>query len=127
MHLAANRYMERLETRPNGERWISQYWMACTQSSFIRLMVMYPRKVGLGHLKEKDFEGIVHYWRCIGKHDNSPCIDLLLQRRLPLYSLASNQRLRGTFYFDYLAIVKNGIMGNLMTASTCAEYCAKAN
>ncbi|XP_022647334.1 uncharacterized protein LOC111272475 isoform X2 [Varroa jacobsoni] len=66
MHLAANRYMERLETRPNGERWISQYWMACTQSSFIRLMVMYPRKVGLGHLKEKDFEGIVHYWRCIG-------------------------------------------------------------
>lgn len=41
--------------------------------------------------------------------------------------LASSQRLTGAFYFDYLAIVKNGIMGNLMTASTCAEHCAKAN
>ncbi|OQR66781.1 hypothetical protein BIW11_13931, partial [Tropilaelaps mercedesae] len=71
MHLTANRYMERLETRPNGERWISQYWMACTQSSFIRLMVMYPHKVGLRHLGDKDFEGIVHYWGCIGKRDVS--------------------------------------------------------
>jgi len=58
--------MERVETKKEGRKWISQYWMGATQLAFIKIMILYPEKVGLGHLVRKDFEGIIHYWRVIG-------------------------------------------------------------
>ncbi|XP_028968614.1 uncharacterized protein LOC114828481 [Galendromus occidentalis] len=66
MHLAADRYMQKLEPLENGEQWISQYWMGATQTAFIQLMITHPEKLGLRHLSDKDLESIIHYWRCIG-------------------------------------------------------------
>ena len=67
MHLAADRYMQKVEPLDDGEQWISQYWMGATQSAFIMYMIIYPKKLGLRHLTDKDLEGIIHYWRCIGR------------------------------------------------------------
>lgn len=68
MHAASHRTMNRSHPKPQtNELWMSQFYMATTQISFVGLMMICPKAVGLGHLSEADKEAIMHYWRCIGE------------------------------------------------------------
>lgn len=68
MHAASHRTMNRSHPKPMvNELWMSQFYMATTQISFVGLMMICPKAVGLGHLTKVDKEAIIHYWRCIGK------------------------------------------------------------